>query len=107
MTIITIQADISHSRIDYVFQLVDSLVYLDKIERGSRIYSDHAPIMTEWQILGKGKQFRPWRLDNFLLLNQEVKRKIQEEIMFYHCNDDTKVLLWETFKPYIRGIFIN
>lgn len=57
--------------------------------------------------LSKGSR---WRLDNYLLLNQEVVEYIQKEIvLFIALNGETenKALLWDTFKEYIRGVFVN
>lgn len=58
-----------------------------------------------------------WKLNHFLLLNLEVKKQIQKEIvLFYAVNGKTpfcgeykgyKVLLWDTFKAYIRGAFVS
>lgn len=47
---------------------------------GSRVSSDHAPVIIEWAITGQGMRRQTWRLDYYLLLNQEVKTYIQKEI---------------------------
>lgn len=49
-------------------------------------------------------------MDNFLLLNHEVKAYIQKEItLFFQLNGTTRkqALLWDTFTAYIKGAFIN
>lgn len=79
------------------------------IEPRVHTYSDHALVMVKWGILGHGRRRHPWRLDNYLLLNQDVRTYIQKEIaLFFSVNSmtDNKVILWDTFKAY-SGAFIN
>lgn len=78
-------------------------------ENGLRTYSDHAPVFVSWRQGGQclGGQ---WKLDNFLLMNEEVKLSIQKETdLFFSVNRDTqkKILFWDMFKAYIRGVFIS
>lgn len=75
---------------------------------GLRTHSDHVPILVQWRMKYDKGQGWAWRLDNYLLLNQETKGKVQEELdIFFQANHLTedKTLLWETFKAiYQRNI---
>lgn len=48
----------SYSRIDYIFQACSQSVQVLNSNRGSRIYSDCAPVTVEWQIAGHKQRRR-------------------------------------------------
>lgn len=62
-----------------------------------------------WTVHAAKGTFKVWRLHNYLLLNKGVNTKARQEITFFHCNNKTpnKIILWETFKVFTRGILIG
>lgn len=100
----------SFSRIDYIFQRHDTDIKVDSVRIGSRTHSDHAPLLLRWQLSGEFGGFRMWKMDNSLLLNNDVEMGVRKEIeCFFQFNGSTddKVLLWETFKVFSRGILMS
>lgn len=58
-----------------------------------------------------GGRSRPyWRLDNSLLLSKEVRTQVRKEIKDFflvHAETQNKVILWDTIKACIWGVFIS
>lgn len=83
---------------------------VEHIEIGPRIYSDHTPLFINWSLKVEKTRDDIWRLDNYLLLNEEVVTKVHQELdIFWQANKETenKILLWETFKVFVHGILIG
>lgn len=75
-----------------------------------RVHSDHAPLLAQWKIVGHRKGPNIWRIDNYLLLNKTVVARMHEGCeIFFQFNHTTpdKIVLWEPFKAYARGMLIN
>ncbi|CAI9617453.1 unnamed protein product, partial [Staurois parvus] len=99
-----------YSRLDYILidhQLIDHLV---KIDIETRTFSDHAPVVMK---MGWGRRWTGglgWRLNEGLLLDEDVVQKIEKEIKIYFKENETKEVsiatVWESHKVFIRGILI-
>lgn len=96
-----------YSRLDYLMvdhSLLESVVET-KIE--IRTLSDHAPVLMKVRVKRLQKPPYTWRLNENLIRDVEIARKIQQEIdSFFLINDTGEIseaALWEAFKAYIRG----
>lgn len=99
----------SFSRLDYIFMKHLPSVQMVQTGLGLRTYSDHATVFLSWRQQGHYAR-RQWTLDNFLLMNEGVRMQVKKEIEVFFCmNKDTpnKALLWDAFKAYIHGVFVN
>lgn len=84
-------------------------IQIPKAHIDTRTFSDHAAVRVIWSQEEQSGQ-RHWKLNTYLLLNKEVQARVRAEIsLFFYTNKNTsdKMLLWDTFKAYIRGILIN
>lgn len=77
-------------------------------EIGPKFHFDHAPLFVSWNLVLSKSRNSIWRLNNSLLLNV-VARIHQDLDTFWQVNHGTRdaILLWETFKAYVRGSFIS
>ncbi|CAI9561909.1 unnamed protein product [Staurois parvus] len=99
-----------YSRLDYILvdnQLIERVA---KVEIEAMTLSDHIPVKMK---LGWGKRLTGgigWKLNEALLLDQEIDQRIREEIeRFFQENETGEVsvaTVWESHKAYIRGILI-
>lgn len=75
------------------------------------IISDHSPVTFSLELLEPGRNHKGWRLDPQLLNKKTFRDYLQNEInLFFETNDKDDVsplLLWETFKAYIRGCIVS
>lgn len=77
---------------------------------GNITISDHTPITIELNLLPHRPQFQ-WKLNDFLLADQEVKAEVERELTNYfdlNCTEDCDpAVIWEAHKTDIRGILIK
>lgn len=75
-----------------------------------RTFSDYAPVFITWKhVSGRGRGRSSWRLDTSLLMRDEVRsqgRKEIEDFFLVHMETQNKVIMWDTFKAYIWGVFM-
>lgn len=61
------------SGIDYVVQRSQGNMRVVHTTIGSRIYSDHAPVLVQWKYDERDKKIRMWRMDNYVVVNKVVE----------------------------------
>lgn len=73
---------------------------------GSRIYSDHAPVILLW---GHRIQMTrpPWKINNSVLKAKGVTSEQIQEFFEIILGSNDVVTVWETFNTYIRGELIS
>ena len=95
------------SRIDHILGHKISLNKHKKIDIISSIFSDYNAMKLEINQKNTEKHAETWKLNNMLLNNEWVNKKIKEEIKRYlETNenvDTTTQNLWETGKAILRG----
>lgn len=93
----------SFSRINMIWATKE-LLFMRKIEILPKIASDHNPIL--WVAKGVYKQYN-WRLNEDLLLNQEILPILKNELNYYfklNLNKGTSIqTVWEAHKAVMRG----
>lgn len=96
------------SRIDMIFVNTAITPLVKKAEILPKILSDHNPVECVFRF--KAKMFR-WKLNEELLNKTENLEYLKEEIKtFFEYNwnvDIANNVVWDTFKAYIRGVFIS
>jgi len=98
-----------YSRID--FFLLDSklLPGVNNVKYHNIIISDHCPVSLK--LLELRRNFSSWRLDPQLLTRNRFCEYLETQIdIFFETNDKddiSPVLLWESFKAYIRECIIS
>lgn len=101
----------SYSRIDYLLtrHMDFSLITAASIE--SITSSDHAPVSVSLDWGSREIRQSNWRLNLGLLQDKEVERSIREEIKFFFETNATPgispIVLWETHKAFVRGLYIK
>ena len=97
------------SRIGHMLGHRISLNKFKKIEIISSI-SDHNAMKLEMNHKNSEKHMKTWKLNNMLLNNEWINKKIEKEIIRYletNENEDTTISsLWDTGKVILRGKFI-
>lgn len=99
----------SYSRINYIFIKHQPSIEILKSKIDTRNFSDHAAILATCMQEEQPRRHQ-WRLDNYLLLNEEVKACVRRELnLFFSTNKgmQNKPILWDAFKAYIQGVFIS
>lgn len=92
------------------YQVCGKSVHIKSSAIGEQLYSDHASVTVDWQIEDQLQRTHVWRMDNYLVFNQEVKVYIQQEIKLFfsvHSSYGNKAIQWDAFKAYIRVAFIH
>lgn len=99
------------SRIDYVLIEHQLLPSLKETEIKTISFSDHAPVIVRLEVTSGPPTGRMWKLNDSLIQDSEVNRRIEQELEeFFLINDTSEIskgTLWETHKVYIRGILIS
>ena len=97
------------SRMDHILGHKSSLGKYKKIEIISSIFSDHKAIRLDINYRKKTvENTNTWRLNNMLLNNQDITKKIKELKKYLETNDseNTTQNLWDTAKALPRGKII-
>ena len=100
-------AHAAFSRIDHILGYISSLGKFKKIEIVSGIFSDHNAMRLDINYRKKSvRNTNTWRLNNTLLINQEITEEIKEEIKKYlETNDSentTTQNLWDAGKAILK-----
>lgn len=101
----------TYSRIDMFLILHYSLSKVKNVAVGSIHISDHAPISLDVELVGSARTPFQLRLKESLLQDSVVMADVvKEQTQFFSLNlmsDSTPMTIWETHKPFIRGLFIK
>ena len=101
----------SYSRLDYFYISQNGLELLDNTSIDPMILSDHNPITMCLSIEDKPLSRKPWRLDNSLLNDKNIIRKLDSAISYYFKENSTSDVhpptLWLAHKCVLRGELIS
>lgn len=79
---------------------------------GAITWSDHAPILLQYNMSGsRGPGFATWRLNESLLQDSAVMEDVLKEVTCYFQDNDTPEcapgVIWEAHKAVIQGVLIK
>lgn len=100
-----------YSRIDYILVTQRDLDRIIASSIGNIEMSDHAPTSLSLDMSGFYKKNHSWRLNPFLLRDQNTIKEIQTHLNQYFETNDTQetdpMTLWEAHKCTLRGHLIS
>lgn len=99
----------TYSRIDAILATERLSVKLVYPAIGIWALSDHAPVTVKWQKVLRIARPHSWWLNNYLLESPGLRGQVESSnSTFYSMNELTTTMgmLWDSFKAYIRGVFI-
>ena len=98
----------SESESDFFFLLDGKLLFgVNNVKCHNVIISDHCPGSVSLKLHDLKRHFGSWRLDPQLLTRKQFCEYLDTQIEFCFETNSSPVLLWESFKAYIRGCFIS
>lgn len=101
----------TYSRIDMFLILHYALSKVKNVAVCSIHISKHAPISLDVELVGSERTPFQLRLKESLLRDPVVMADVvKEKIQFFSLNqtsDSTPMTIWETHKPFIRGLFLK
>lgn len=101
----------SYSRIDYFLIDAQLVSFTTNVKYHTISISDHSPLTFNLYLEGADPPSRSWRLNPYLLTNEEFCGFIEAQIkLYFETNDSPEVTsctLWEAFKAYLRGCVIS
>lgn len=74
---------------------------------GNRIYSNHSPVVAQWESHITSTRPRHWCLNNFILGCKGLREKVTSEIDFFlksYEGSANENVIWDSLKAYIQGI---
>lgn len=101
----------SFSRIDYFIMDKNLISSLRSIQYLPITVSDHSAVVLDLRFDLRPKNFRYWRLDPLLLMDEKFCKQISDSITFF-CDtnkhkETSPALLWDTLKAFLRGKIIS
>lgn len=100
----------TYSRLDFFLVELWLLEAVTRTNIGIMTFSDHAPVSLQLKTGESQKKSKIWRLNEDLLHEKEIEKRIKEELeLYFKTNvavDRSEAIVWEAHKAYVRGIRI-